>query len=405
MSSSPHGSGDFTQLKIDVDDEGSTHSSAEVVSSTNIFVAGLPSAWDEKALLKVLSTFGEIVSIRVVPERRFAFAQFREPQAAQVCISKLHESRVGPEPGTVLHVTSSMHAETADEGPNERLFFRGLPPFATADSLKDIGSRFGHVVDATVVVYQDGRCKGTGFMCFDSVETATACMHSLDGQVIPLRIRRDDGSEVIMHCNLIVKYSETAQSHAARQRRNKERIADRAAQGQSSSPTSLRSNTGTRPSSSRSAGHPLTAPISMRAIGGAQSPMVSLPSPHPANPAAAFGSFLPDGSRETFGQRNSLPTPTLVTAPTLVLRGQTPAFPRSGDVFLGPATAIPTPAAAVSLIEALAEAPLILAPFMSPNCSGYAIRLRNPSHVGVVVDALNGAGYLNGPTLTCWRFA
>ncbi len=60
---------------------------------------------------------------------------------------------------------------------NTRYFVGGLAPHTTADSMRVFFSRFGKVVDATVMVDREtGRSKGFGFVTFED--------NSNDGQLV-----------------------------------------------------------------------------------------------------------------------------------------------------------------------------------------------------------------------------
>jgi RNA recognition motif-containing protein len=420
---STNSSGDYSSLRVDVDEE-STHSGEHPPVGTNIFIAGIPIAWDQATLAQHLEAYGVVTSLRLVPERRFAFAQFRDPHSAIECMKALHNTRVGPEPGaSTLHVAESMHSEAADVGPNPRLFIRGLPSFACDRTLQDLVGPFGETAEASVIVHANGRCKGTGFVTFLRLADAARCLDSLDGSsrffqsVPPSAVDLAPQPVETATCTLTVKYSETQQLRAERVRKNKERIAGRAAQGQS---PSSRGRGGGLPSSSRSqAPHPLTAPQSLVGHGGS-----ALSSPHPPNAAVAFGSLLapqavamtPDGARDIFGLHH-MPHAGAMMAPfqppspshnagTLVLRSHTPAFPRCNDLFIGPIAAVKSAEAAVGLINEIAEPPSIVAPFTARDGTlGFAVRLRNIVHTAAVVQALNGAAYLSGQRVVCWRFA
>jgi RNA-binding protein Musashi len=60
---------------------------------------------------------------------------------------------------------------------NTRYFVGGLAPHSTADSMRAFFSKFGKVVDATVMVDREtGRSKGFGFVTFED--------NSNDGQLV-----------------------------------------------------------------------------------------------------------------------------------------------------------------------------------------------------------------------------
>jgi RNA recognition motif-containing protein len=180
--------------------------------STNIFVAGVPSLWDDKKLKERFQEFGEIVSVRMVPNRHFGFVMFKTHAAAMAAIAGAHQSRPTPTCSAFMHVTLSMHDEGVDDAPNERLFIRGLPEWATQVHLRNAFSTFGTIVDVSLLLNNAGHCKGAGFVQFSSTEEATAAMNGCHSA----RIENFD-------FDLEIKYSESPEVHLQRQERNRER--------------------------------------------------------------------------------------------------------------------------------------------------------------------------------------
>jgi RNA recognition motif-containing protein len=178
---------------------------------TNVFVAGLPSSWDEKKLKERFQEYGGIVSVRIVPCRRFGFVMFKNPQAARAAIAGAHQTRPSAS-SQPIHVTLSMHDEGVDDVANERLFIRGLPEWATQAHLRNVFAKFGNIEEASLLINNAGHCKGTGFVQFTRVEDAEAAMAG--GRTA--RIENFD-------FELEIKYSETAEVHQQRQERNRER--------------------------------------------------------------------------------------------------------------------------------------------------------------------------------------
>lgn len=180
--------------------------------STNIFVAGIPPSWDESDLRKKYQKFGDIISTKIVRERHFAFVMFRTPDSAHAAINETHLTQPIPNSPVLLHVSIAMHDEGVDDVPNDRIFIRGLPQWATKDHLKQCFSRFGTIVDSAVLMNPLGQCKGSGFVQFSSLEEATAAIEARKS----VRIENWDKE-------LEVKYSETAEVKQQRQERNKNR--------------------------------------------------------------------------------------------------------------------------------------------------------------------------------------
>lgn len=208
-------------LRVDVDagaqDSGNTLSSTPKVASTphvstNIFVAGIPPTWTEEMLTDRYKEFGEVVSTKIVKDRHFGFVMFRKPECAHAAINGTHLTRPSPGSTTLLHVSIAMHDEGVDDVPNERLFIRGLPQWATKEHLNQCFSQFGTVTDSAVLMNQMGQCKGSGFIQFSTLAEAVAAVSYgkplfVDGSSEPLEI----------------KYSESPEVRQQRQERNRNR--------------------------------------------------------------------------------------------------------------------------------------------------------------------------------------
>jgi nucleolin len=69
--------------------------------------------------------------------------------------------------------------------PSTRLFVGGLAWAATDEDLKEAFAKFGEVVSANVVRYQDtGRSKGFGFVEYSSIEEATKAKDEMNDKEI-----------------------------------------------------------------------------------------------------------------------------------------------------------------------------------------------------------------------------
>ncbi|KAH8979871.1 hypothetical protein EDB92DRAFT_2118586 [Lactarius akahatsu] len=121
---------------------------------SNMFVGGL--SWDttDEGLRNYFSEFGKVDACTIVRDadgksRGFAFLTFEEPAS----VNAIDLKRAIP------------HEEHLR---NTRYFVGGLAPHSTADSMRVFFSKYGKVVDATVMVDREtGRSKGFGFVTFE----------------------------------------------------------------------------------------------------------------------------------------------------------------------------------------------------------------------------------------------
>ncbi len=180
-------------------------------TGTNVFIAGIPSGWDEQKIAELCEPFGEVVSVKLVTNRHYAFVMFSDHKAAEAAIKALHYSRVPP--NSLLHVAEAMHDEGAEETPGNRLFIRGLPKGMSRDELHRLFAPYGVITECTILYSPDGQCKGVAFVQFADVSQATAAKKDMHGKKLE-------------HWNfpLMVRYSETAEVRQVRQQRQRERM-------------------------------------------------------------------------------------------------------------------------------------------------------------------------------------
>lgn len=346
--------------------------------STNIFVAGVPSSWDEEALRDRYKEFGEIVSTKVVKNRHFGFVMFRKADSAHAAINATHLTQPTPNCTTVLHVSIAMHDEGLDDQPNDRLFIRGLPQWATKEHLRQLFSPFGVITECAVLMNPLGQCKGSGFVQFATQQEATAAIQARD------TICMDDWPH-----QLEVKYSESAEVRQLRQERNRNRQRHWLPSPQYRPPTATPS---------------------------------ALPSPYPGFSPPL--SVIP--SPQGFPVMNSMPfpivyppTPPTTGAPTQIVYPQ-PIYQTMSPFY--PATAVPLPApiplpqkgdlhfSGPPLTEELLR--LLLQSYGEveaikklDNDTGIAVRLRDVTKHAIVVQQLNGSLFPTGQLLAVGIYA
>lgn len=345
--------------------------------STNIFVAGIPSTWDDDALRERYKEFGEIVSTKVVKNRHFGFVMFRKAESAHAAINATHLTQPTPNCGTVLHVSIAMHDEGLDDQPNDRLFIRGLPQWATKEHLRQMFSPYGVITECAVLMNPLGQCKGSGFVQFSSQQEATAAIKARDS------ISMDNWPH-----QLEIKYSESANVRQMRQERNRNR--------QRHWLPSPQYRGGNTPSS-------LPSPYP-----GFSPPLSLIPSPQafPVMSAMPFPMVYP-------------PTPATTGAPTQIVYPQ-PIYQTMPPFYSASAVPIPAPIplpqkgdlhfSGPPLTEELLRLMLqsygeVEAVKKLDNDTGIAVRLRDVTKHALVVQQLNGSLFPTGQLLAVGIYA
>ncbi|KAK7197123.1 Double RNA binding domain protein 7 [Novymonas esmeraldas] len=351
--------------------------------STNIFVAGIPSLWDDEALRDRYKEFGEIVSTKVVKNRHFGFVMFRKADSAHAAINATHLTQPTPQSTTVLHVSIAMHDEGLDDQPNDRLFIRGLPQWATKEHLRQMFSPYGVITECAVLMNPLGQCKGSGFVQFSSQQDATAAIRARDS------ISIDDWPH-----QLEVKYSESAEVRQMRQERNRNRqrhwLPSPQYRGNNNN------NNNSTPSSLPSPYPSFSPPLSV------------IPSPQgfPVMNAMPFPMVYP-------------PTPSTTGAPTQIVYPQ-PIYQSMSPFFSASAVPLPAPIplpqkgdlhfSGPPLTEELLRLLLhsygdVEAIKKLDNDSGIAVRMRDTTKHALVVQQLNGSLFPTGQLLAVGMYA
>ncbi|GET92511.1 RNA-binding protein-like protein [Leishmania tarentolae] len=371
------GSADNAKEEVTNITEGGPQKAITPHVSTNIFVAGIPSTWDDDALRERYKEFGEIVSTKVVKNRHFGFVMFRKAESAHAAINATHLTQPTSNCGTVLHVSIAMHDEGLDDQPNDRLFIRGLPQWATKEHLRQMFSPYGLITECAVLMNPLGQCKGSGFVQFSTQQEATAAIEARDS------ISMDNWPH-----QLEVKYSESAEVRQMRQERNRNRQR-----------------------------HWLPSPQ----YRGGNTPS-SLPSPYPGFSPPL--SLIP--SPQAFPVMNTMPfpmvyppTPATTGAPTQILYPP-PIYQAMPPFYSAPAVPIPAPIplpqkgdlhfSGPPLTEELLRLMLqsygeVEAVKKLDNDTGVAVRLRDVTKHALVVQQLNGSLFPTGQLLAVGIYA
>ncbi|KAI9461994.1 hypothetical protein BJY52DRAFT_170214 [Lactarius psammicola] len=133
---------------------------------SKMFVGGL--SWDttDEGLRNYFSEFGKVDACTIVRDadgksRGFAFLTFEDPASVNAVMIREHFLD-----GKAIDPKRAIPRE--EHLRNTRYFVGGLAPHSTADSMRAFFSKYGKVVDATVMVDREtGRSKGFGFVTFE----------------------------------------------------------------------------------------------------------------------------------------------------------------------------------------------------------------------------------------------
>eukprot|EP00413_Alexandrium_margalefii_P039370 CAMPEP_0204580322 /NCGR_PEP_ID=MMETSP0661-20131031/43998_1 /ASSEMBLY_ACC=CAM_ASM_000606 /TAXON_ID=109239 /ORGANISM="Alexandrium margalefi, Strain AMGDE01CS-322" /LENGTH=417 /DNA_ID=CAMNT_0051589405 /DNA_START=60 /DNA_END=1310 /DNA_ORIENTATION=- len=188
---------------------------------TNLYIKSFPESWDEAKINEEFGKFGPVTSSATREDnkgRKFAFVNFEKSEDAQKCVEELHmkemrteeeiekakeegkEEEVGPDghPVGKLYVQRAQSkAERQAElrgkfntGPKDskhqgvNLYVKNLDEDTEEAGLRELFEPFGTITSVAAPQDDKGKCKGFGFVCFQSPDEATKAVTEMHLKVI-----------------------------------------------------------------------------------------------------------------------------------------------------------------------------------------------------------------------------
>uniref|UniRef100_A0A1I7V3P0 Polyadenylate-binding protein n=1 Tax=Caenorhabditis tropicalis TaxID=1561998 RepID=A0A1I7V3P0_9PELO len=171
---------------------------------TNVFVKNFGEHLDEAKLNEMFSKFGEITSAVVMTDnsgkpKGFGFVAFNDPDAASKAVDTLNESILE---GTDLKLSvcraqkksertaelkrkyEALKQERVQRYQGVNLYVKNIEEDLNDDGLREHFASFGSITSAKVMVDENGRSKGFGFVCFEKPEEATAAVTEMNSKMI-----------------------------------------------------------------------------------------------------------------------------------------------------------------------------------------------------------------------------
>lgn len=167
----------------------------------NVYIKNFGEEMDDEKLHQMFEPFGKIISAKVMSGydgkiKGFGFVSFEEPTAAEKAVTEMNNQEID---GRVLYVgraqkRAERQAELKDkfdrlkqdrvnryQGVN--LYVKNLDDNIDDERLRKEFSQFGTITSARVM-YEGGRSKGFGFVCFSSPEEATKAVTEMNGRIV-----------------------------------------------------------------------------------------------------------------------------------------------------------------------------------------------------------------------------
>lgn len=167
----------------------------------NVYIKNFGDEIDDEKLREMFEAYGKIISAKVMTGydgkvKGFGFVSFEEPEAAQRAVEELNGKEMA---GSVLYCgraqkRAERQAELKDkfdrlkqermnryQGVN--LYVKNLDDSIDDERIRKEFSQFGTITSAKVM-YENGRSKGFGFVCFSSPEEATKAVTEMNGRIV-----------------------------------------------------------------------------------------------------------------------------------------------------------------------------------------------------------------------------
>jgi RNA recognition motif-containing protein len=140
---------------------------------TRVFVGNIPYSLNEKKVREHMSKAGEVATVELFLDevgvsRGCGIIEYLNPSDSVRAIDLLHHSKID---GRVITVKEDdSHNYSKRRIGSTYLKLRNLPPCVTSSQLRDVGSFFGGVSRAEVVLDGTGRSRGAGMIVFNRPE-------------------------------------------------------------------------------------------------------------------------------------------------------------------------------------------------------------------------------------------
>ncbi|XP_016060275.1 PREDICTED: polyadenylate-binding protein 1-like, partial [Miniopterus natalensis] len=161
----------------------------------NIFIKNLEESIDNKALYDTFSTFGNILSCKVVCDdhgsRGFGFVHFETREAAQQAISTMNGMLLNDRKVFVSHFKSRQERE-AELGARAveftNIYVKNLQVDVDEQGLEELFAQFGKMLSVKVMRDDSGHSRGFGFVNFEKHEEAQKAVMDMNGKEVRGRL-------------------------------------------------------------------------------------------------------------------------------------------------------------------------------------------------------------------------
>ncbi|XP_050205193.1 polyadenylate-binding protein 2-like [Mercurialis annua] len=156
----------------------------------NIYIKNLDKTIDNKALHDTFSTFGNILSCKVVTDASgqslgYGFVQFDNEDSAKNAIDKLNGMLLNDKQVFVGPFLRKQERESSvDKTRFNNVFVKNLSETTTEEDLKTCFGEYGAITSTVVMRDGNGKSRGFGFVNFESPDDAARSVEGLNGKIV-----------------------------------------------------------------------------------------------------------------------------------------------------------------------------------------------------------------------------
>ncbi|XP_022057265.2 embryonic polyadenylate-binding protein-like [Acanthochromis polyacanthus] len=161
----------------------------------NIFIKNMDESIDNKALYDTFSTFGNILSCKVVCDEKgskgYGFVHFETQEAANRAIETMNGMLLNDKKVFVGHFKSRKEREMESGSKAAKftnVYIKNFGEDCTDETLKDIFSAFGRTLSVRVMKDEKGRSRGFGFVNYGNHEDAQKAVDQMNGKEVDGKI-------------------------------------------------------------------------------------------------------------------------------------------------------------------------------------------------------------------------
>ncbi|XP_059424600.1 polyadenylate-binding protein 1-like [Carassius carassius] len=153
----------------------------------NVFIKNLEKSIDSEALYDIFSSFGTILSCKVVCDENgskgFGFVHFETHEAAGKAIEKLNGMLINEQKVFVGHFKSQKEREAEMQARNKEftnIFIKNFGSDVDDEMLTEMFGKFGPTLSVRVMTDEKGQSRGFGFVSFEKHSDARRAVEELN---------------------------------------------------------------------------------------------------------------------------------------------------------------------------------------------------------------------------------